>query len=444
MKKLLMLLILLIFVGNAKGLVVEDYSVYPETLFPGDIGTITVTISGHDEMRGVTLFGNGLKILSPSYGKIGVPDGKISLNFVTKANKDGIYYPKLHIYANGTSITYPLIVKVESLQPEILIEDSRIFRNEVNRINFTLYNPREGEITSVVVIPVIQGKVYPKSVYFREIKGNSKVNGDFYLYTLNSSNLEFTIKYKNGNNAKQVKYVLPLDVYESRGTRIEILNIPHHIFMHDVVTIEGNITNLRHDKIHDFSIKAFGESMKATSAYFPTIGSGETKQFQIKLSPHKSGMKKVELGYSYKDQFEKEYKESIEAELVVENESVIRITEIEVDENAGKIVLSGEICNLGSAKVGSVTVTTHSEPKSYFIGDLEAADFSNFDLTLKNSSSINLSVQFVNEMGELFTINKEISIPRKNAEHSEVGMYPVLIAAGIIVSIAVVISWKKR
>lgn len=124
---------------------VENYSVMPHVLAPGDSGTLTVIIKNTaktatlQESSGLTstgvfektqntdvktvidnigLNGNGIKVLTDSYQKFGAlgPSQSVSVTFNIQAPpQDGIYYPEVWADINGgKSFHYPVPVNVNS------------------------------------------------------------------------------------------------------------------------------------------------------------------------------------------------------------------------------------------------------------------------------------------------------------------------------------------
>jgi hypothetical protein len=139
---------------------VENYTVTPQVLAPGDHGTITVVIrntagtatlqessgiiSGGSfttvksvdipiQIDSISLEGNGITVISESYQRFGSlgPGQSATVTFAIQApTKDGIYFPEVWVDINGgKSVRYPVPVNVNAKNqvlraPAIVVEKS--------------------------------------------------------------------------------------------------------------------------------------------------------------------------------------------------------------------------------------------------------------------------------------------------------------------------------
>ena len=123
-------------------IVISSYEVRPDVIMPGGSALITVQVSntakgasvtktGGDQTTGqsvtetrdinvylsdVSLFGNGLRVESGDYRRVGEvgPGQSVPLTFLVQApHQSGIYFPELHIATEGgRSLKYPIPVNV--------------------------------------------------------------------------------------------------------------------------------------------------------------------------------------------------------------------------------------------------------------------------------------------------------------------------------------------
>ncbi|RXE56700.1 S-layer protein [Methanoculleus taiwanensis] len=151
-----------IVTADQPSVIVSNYTVTPAVVQPGDLGTITVvltntataatrteaaaeTVPGQGQtttttntqinavIEDATLKGDGIEVLTGSYGRIGAlgPGQSARLTFLFRAPaEDGIYFPEVWVrVAGATSLKYPVPVNVNSgyaiiKKPAIRIERS--------------------------------------------------------------------------------------------------------------------------------------------------------------------------------------------------------------------------------------------------------------------------------------------------------------------------------
>lgn len=167
--------------------IISSYTVTPDVLQPGDIGTIMVTLTntatdasrtetivgtgpgGAQEttatntqinafVEDVTLQGNGIEVLTGSFGRVGEigPGQSVPLTFSFRApTGEGIYFPEVWVRVRGaTAVKYPIPVNVNSQyalikKPAIRIERS-VPESVVpgDRFNLTLTLINDGAATA--------------------------------------------------------------------------------------------------------------------------------------------------------------------------------------------------------------------------------------------------------------------------------------------------------
>lgn len=146
--------------SNQPTVFVQNYTITPQVLVPGDLGTITVVIrntattatlressgiaSGGEfmttrsvdvptEIDSISLQGNGITVISDTYNRFGSlgPGQAATVTFAIRApNKEGIYFPEVWVDINGgKNVRYPIPVNVNARNqvlraPEIVVEKS--------------------------------------------------------------------------------------------------------------------------------------------------------------------------------------------------------------------------------------------------------------------------------------------------------------------------------
>jgi hypothetical protein len=139
---------------------IQNYTITPQVLVPGDLGTITVVIrntattatlrelsgmtSGGEftntrsvdiptEIDSISMQGNGITVISDTYNRFGSigPGQEATVTFAIRApNKEGIYFPEVWVDINGgKNVRYPIPVNVNARNqvlraPAIVVEKS--------------------------------------------------------------------------------------------------------------------------------------------------------------------------------------------------------------------------------------------------------------------------------------------------------------------------------
>ncbi|TQD25048.1 COG1361 S-layer family protein [Methanolobus vulcani] len=368
-----------------------DYTIEPEVFMPGDMGTVTVTLSNmatgeiyveeDDEtldmnayIASASLDGNSdLQILDKSYTDIGLlgPGDTLKLTFNVKVKENattGVHFVDLIIVggSNMYDLNYRIPVKVDVRNVKVIMSNfPSTLMNEVSTISVDVVNRRPNDVTSVIVTPHAKGMTFSPSDYFiGGIPEGNKSTATFTFNTMSSeegyTDVSFTASYFNGDN---------LHNSETASKEVRI----------------------------------------------------------IKQSP-------------------------------------LVFTGIEIENSGNKYTLSGDLNNFGITDAKNVMVsideTEGIEPlqpyANYFIGTLEADDFSSFELsarvTSQNMTTIPILIEFRDPDNAYTAITQEISLDTSSGvsysgsddEGSSLGLW--LGAGIIIIAIVAVIgySWKKR
>ncbi|MBP1909820.1 COG1361 S-layer family protein [Methanolobus bombayensis] len=368
-----------------------DYNIEPEVFMPGDMGTITVSLSNmatgeiyveeDDEtldmnsyIASASLNGNGnLEILDKSYTDVGLlgPGDTLKLTFNVKVMENattGVHFVDLVIVggSNMYDLNYRIPVKVDDRNVKVIMSNfPSTLMNEVSTISVEVVNRRPNDVTSVIVTPHAEGMTFSPSDYFvGSIPEGNKSTATFTFNTMSSeegyTDVSFTASYFNGDN----------------------------LHNSDTASKEVRI---------------------------------------IKQSP-------------------------------------LVFTGIEIESSGNKYTFSGDLNNFGITDAKNVIVSIENiegiEPlqpyANYFIGTLEADDFSSFELsarvTSENMTSIPILIEFRDPDNAYTAISQEISLDSSSgvsytSSDDEGGSIGLWIGAFLVViAIAAIIgySWKKR
>ena len=195
--------------GLEPALIISDYVVEPAVLMPGDIGTITVTItntaypsipaisdqsdlfkemfSGSEdtttesstgmettaEIRHITLSGNEIKLIKGPTGKIKLgPSQSVRATFAIKVGstvKDGMHFPTVVIdVKDGDDVEYSIPVSVDGSSLSMTASNipSSIPIGRVSEIEIGIINMRPNNVMGVSITPKVDGMEFsPKQAF---------------------------------------------------------------------------------------------------------------------------------------------------------------------------------------------------------------------------------------------------------------------------------------
>jgi hypothetical protein len=222
--------------------------------FPGDVGTVTVTlinggttaiglenptlISPHlivqeNDWEGMTYVGVGDTITFTLRFTVEPPDGTyLALFTVGTENGNAIHYP-VEITVNSNSLLAAVTSQPTSFAPEA----------EQN-VTLTLMNTRCGEINNIVITPEGAGIVAdPAMDLIPSIASSSSYADTFGITSHQASTLTFNISYQDGENTHYTDVVLPINIGQDKTAAVPVLNDVALTTTASGYDITGDITN---------------------------------------------------------------------------------------------------------------------------------------------------------------------------------------------------------
>jgi len=302
---LIAILLLLLFTpvtcAQTAALTITDYTIQPEILTPGELGTVTVTIkntavNASADITDIYLFAPRFEHDHKSFEHVGMLGGgsSTSITFAFNAPKvEGIYFPAIHIvYRPGGSLTwdalrYPFPVRVNertSLK-EASLEVEKDIPEEIHpgddfTLSLTLTNRGE---TAAHDIFVEIGKV--QSVYFND-------PGNYYIERLEpEESYEIKLNFKSSENTPTGMIMIPINITykglsDERKKQSEIAGI-------EVIGLaELGISNIKIDPLNIKQGKDFTLLVRIENA-----GDGDAKSVKATITDLPfSGVKEAFLG----------------------------------------------------------------------------------------------------------------------------------------------------
>ena len=330
---LLLSLLIPVTYAQSPALTITDYTVQPEILTPGELGTVTVTIkntavNASADITDIYLFAPHFKHGHKRFEYVGILGGgsSTSITFAfTVPKEEGIYFPEIHILyrPEGSlardTLRYPFPVRVNertSLK-EASLEVEKAIPEEIRpgdnfTLSLTLTNRGE---TAAHDIFVKIGKV--PSVYFND-------PGNYYIARLEpEENYEIMLNFKSSENTPTGMITIPINITykglsDEEKKQSEIAGI-------EVIGIaELSVSNIKTDPLtvrqgDDFTLfvrienagDGNAKSVKATITDLPFSGVKEAFLGKIEADddspavftfiPGASGSFEYHLQISYKD-----------------------------------------------------------------------------------------------------------------------------------------------
>ncbi|MDP2216752.1 MAG: hypothetical protein Q8J68_05635 [Methanolobus sp.] len=297
-----------------------------------------------------------------------------------------------------------------------------------------------------------------------------------------SLKLSFNVKAKNnaalgthflnlqligGSNMYDLNYRIPVKV-DDRDLKIILSDVPSTL-MNEVSTISVEVVNRRPNAVTSVIISPECEGMVFTpSEYFiGAIPSGEKSTATFTLNTMYSSAEKRDMSFTGSyfngDNLRQTVKTTREVE-VIEQHSLI-FTSLDVSRTGNRYTVSGDLNNFGTTDARNVMVSVAesdnvvpAQPYArYYIGTLEADDFSSFELSAQvlssDTSSIPIVIEFRDPNNAYMSVRENIPIGSNtltsastSAEDMDSPMLLWAVAGILAIGITALIynSWKKR
>jgi hypothetical protein len=346
------------------------------------------------------------------------------------------------------------------ISPEVLM------RNDVGTVTVTVKN-----MESLKSVNIKDARMLSRDI---------KVLSDSYfnigrLGPGESLNLTFTIKaicpdgiyypriLVEGEDAQNIRYSIPVTV-DSSSLTIGIKDFPGDIFKEERARIELVVGNPRQNTVTAVKIVTEELEVIPSEVFIGMLSADESKVASFNFTPQTKGAHVLNFKLEFKNG-DNHHSTDLGVPLDVtesKKSAELILTGIEVESmpaamNVYKI--TGDINNAGLKEAKSVVMkVADSEDveamhpyKAYFVGLLNADDFSSFELDVKvgeNETQVPLVIEYKDEDGNLFTMTEHISIERHQGMTSSgelpLSVIVVLVVVAIFVIGAIVYSWKKR
>jgi hypothetical protein len=180
------------------------------------------------------------------------------------------------------------------------------------------------------------------------------------------------------------------------------------------------------------------------------LTAGETTEFRFPARVAESGTYPVTVTLNYTDGgTRKQVTERFDAAFdAPANPGAVELTGVEAVDRGGRVEITATASNVGSDEVKSVIVSTaeseNVDRKKYFVGSIDASDFSSFTLTptvAGNVSSIPVEVSYVvDDVRRNVTTEipvRQAASPDRSTQQGGLPILPILVVVALIVAVVI-------
>ena len=272
-----------------------------------------------------------------------------------------------------------------------------------------------------------------------------------------------TMELVGGSDMNNLNYNIPVKI-DDRNLKLIMATMPTTV-MNEISTIEIDIINTRPNEVTNVIIKPEGENVSFNPAevFVGNIPAGDKSTVEITLNTMASpgGMKNISFIASFfnGDNFHTSGNENLEIN-VVDQPSLI-FTSLEVTQIGNTYSIIGDINNFGTTDAKNVLVSVDGSEDikpvqpyaNYFVGTLEADDFSSFELSARVLSSevnqIPILIEFRDTDNVYSSVTGYIDLESASTAPGEkndtpVWMWGIIGLSTIAIAGVIAYSWKKR
>jgi hypothetical protein len=292
---------------------VSNVTMDPEVFFPGDTGTVTVTLTNSGTsaigLSHPDLISTHLNVQASDWnGMSFVGAGSTitySLRFTVKQTEGS--YPALFTIGtqSGNAIHYPIEIEISSnsLKAAVTSKPTSFAPEAEQNVTLTLMNTRDGEIKNVVITPEGSGiESDPTTDLISTINPDSSTDVTFGITPHQASNLTFVISYQNGDNTHTTNIVLPIDIGQDKTAAVPVLNNVALTTSGSAYDITGDITNAGISDAYGVVVTV-GSPATGTGTYpeyaIGSIASDDSGSFELTFTS--SDLSAVPVIMSWKD-----------------------------------------------------------------------------------------------------------------------------------------------
>lgn len=236
---------------------VSGYDLDPGVFYPYETGTVTVHVSNAANASvGLSmpdLIDPKVHIINQNtfstVTNIG-PGSTVDYPFlVTMDATDGTYFPLFSV-STATSVQHSIhsilkiVVDSADIRASISKKPDTFSLSKKDTVNVSIVNPRDGDVTDVLIIPDGIGvDVTPSESFVGTLKAGSSVQVPFQVTPGLQANLTFHVSFRNGDNKHTTDVSLPIVIGEDKLAVVPVVNNVVLTSSGSTYTITGDVNN---------------------------------------------------------------------------------------------------------------------------------------------------------------------------------------------------------
>ena len=236
---------------------VSGYDLDPGVFYPYETGTVTVHVSNAANASvGLSmpdLIDSKVHIINKNsfsaVTNIG-PGATVDYPFLVSVDAtDGTYFPLFSV-STKTSIqhsihsTLKIVVDSTDIRASIAKKPDTFSLSKKDTVNVSIVNPRDGDVTDVLIIPEGTGfDISPSETFVGTLKAGSSVQVPFQVTPNQQANLTFHVSFRNGDNKHTTDVSLPIVIGEDKLAVVPVVNNVALTSSGSTYTITGDVNN---------------------------------------------------------------------------------------------------------------------------------------------------------------------------------------------------------
>jgi hypothetical protein len=234
---------------------VSGYTLDPAVFYPYEKGIVTVHVyNAANASVGLSppdLIDSNVNVINKNsfntMTNIG-PGATVDYSFlVTVDPPDGTYFPLFTVptkVGNSIHSTLKIVVDSTDIRASISKKPDTFSVSKKDTVNVSIVNPRDGDITDVLIIPEGTGvDVTPSESYVGTLKAGSSVQVPFQVTPNQQSNLTFQVSFRNGDNKHTTSVSLPILIGEDKLAVVPVVNNVVLTSSGSAYTLTGDVSN---------------------------------------------------------------------------------------------------------------------------------------------------------------------------------------------------------
>jgi len=463
-------------VGLASGAVnvsVTDATVSPETPAPGDTVTVRPTIRNADstddfEVNAIAIRSTGKSLKEytriENVGTVAAGDS-LTVPLTLSFDSPGERFLRVVVYGEGPGgqnkrVEYPVTIDVRRENPQFAVEAADTIVGTSTTVEATVANGLDYDLRNVEL-----NLTTPDGVERRVAAGLPSGTERTYEFAVTPDNpgmkeLEATLRYETNNGRQRV--MTRTVTFEAEPFRRSVELDASPVGEGRTRAIQVGLSNRGNAPIENVTLSATSENATLSTVYLPEVSATAQRSVPLNVTAI-DGEGRFEATVSATYETGEMTRTKTETVHLVSRPGRVRLTGLDVEEEAGSLHIVGSASNVGLTAANGVVVSVlPSETvqpaypgKEYFVGTVPESDFVSFDVYADadaNATVVPLEVSYVVDGREVVR-RTEVDIPGGGAPAPEPsgggdggGMLGALAIGGVVLVAALglmYVAWRN-